>query len=390
MDAFCRHYYDIAYKLSSIVGMWPYLEPKTKLFRTSLLTVIILSVFIPQVAYQYMCGMKLRCTTQNFASLASTIMIVIMLYTFQSKACIIKILMEYLFISWKELKCPREYEIIKSYAENNRRFILLYSIYLFLTSSLFLLIPLVPLVLDVILPLNESRPILSSYPSYYFVDIEKYFFQIFLHAFVAWQFIVTGMIAHDCIFITYVEHICSLFAVIGYRFERLFSKETMKIRNTLSSDIHCKRIASFVDMHQKILEMAQLIEDIFSIPFIIHLYLITVVISITLLQITQEHNHIWEIIKYIVYVGAQLIHLFILSLEGQKLIDHSFQVRIRIYNSSWYNVSVKSQKLIMMVMVKCLRPSFLSAGNVYIFSLKNFVMILHASMSYFTMLSSFQ
>jgi len=35
--------------------------------------------------------------------------------------------MEYLFISWKELKCPREYEIIKSYAENNRRFILLYS-----------------------------------------------------------------------------------------------------------------------------------------------------------------------------------------------------------------------------------------------------------------------
>jgi len=45
------------------------------------------------------------------------------------------------------------------------------------------------------------------------------------------------------------------------------------------------------------------------------------------------------------------------------------------YNSSWYNVSVKSQKLIMMVMVKCLRPSFLSAGNIYIFSLKNFVMV---------------
>jgi len=35
--------------------------------------------------------------------------------------------MEYLFISWKELKCPKEYEIMKSYAENTRQFILLYS-----------------------------------------------------------------------------------------------------------------------------------------------------------------------------------------------------------------------------------------------------------------------
>jgi len=75
--------------------------------------------------------------------------------------------------------------------------------------------PLVSFVLDVILPLNESRPVLPPYPSYYFVDMEKYFFQIFLHAFVAWQSLVVAIMAHDCIFIIYVEHICSLFAVIG-------------------------------------------------------------------------------------------------------------------------------------------------------------------------------
>jgi len=39
-----------------------------------------------------------------------------------------------------------------------------------------------------------------------------------------------------------------------YRFERLFSNEAMGIVNTLSNDIYRKKIASFVDTHQKILE----------------------------------------------------------------------------------------------------------------------------------------
>lgn len=45
------------------------------------------------------------------------------------------------------------------------------------------------------------------------------------------------------------------------------------------------------------------------------------------------------------------------------------------YNSAWYKASVRSQKLMMMVMTKCLRPSVLSAGKVYIFSLESFTTV---------------
>lgn len=44
------------------------------------------------------------------------------------------------------------------------------------------------------------------------------------------------------------------------------------------------------------------------------------------LQITQQDD-ILEAIRYIFYVFGQLIHLFCLSFEGQKLIDHSLQMR---------------------------------------------------------------
>ncbi|KAF3054449.1 Odorant receptor 378 [Nylanderia fulva] len=117
---------------------------------------------------------------------------------------------------------------------------------------------------------------------------------------------------------------------------------------------------------------AELLEKTFIIPFAFEMLVITIALSLTLLQIR------------VIY---QLIHLFVLSLERQKLTDHSLQTRDKIFNSPWHKTSVRSQKLIMMVMTKCLRPSFLSAGKIYIFSLESFV--LQVSMSYFTVLSSF-
>lgn len=74
---------------------------------------------------------------------------------------------------------------------------------------------LVPYILDIVLPLNESRPVLPPYRGYYFVDIRDYFFQILWHAIIAWEIVVAGVIAHDCMFVTYVEHVCSMFAITG-------------------------------------------------------------------------------------------------------------------------------------------------------------------------------
>ncbi|KAL0108535.1 hypothetical protein PUN28_015214 [Cardiocondyla obscurior] len=108
------------------------------------------------------------------------------------------------------------------------------------------------------------------------------------------------------------------------------------------------------------------------------------------LQITQETSDILEATRYVFYVIGQLIHLFFLSFEGQRLIDHSLEIRDKMYSSFWYKASMKLQKLVMMVMMKSLQPSFLSAGKIYIFSLQSFTMILQTSMSYFTVLATFQ
>ncbi|KYN27718.1 hypothetical protein ALC57_02782 [Trachymyrmex cornetzi] len=83
--------------------------------------------------------------------------------------------------------------------------------------------------------------------------------------------------------------------------------------------------------------------------------------------------------RYTAFVISQLVHLFCYSLQGQKLIDHSLQMRNKIYNSSWYNIPAKSQRLLLYVMRRSMQPNFLSAGKIYVFSLKSFTTASKAS-----------
>ncbi|XP_032665222.1 odorant receptor 22c-like isoform X3 [Odontomachus brunneus] len=131
-------------------------------------------------------------------------------------------------------------------------------------------------------------------------------------------------------------------------------------------------------------------ESTFSIPLAVQLITVIVSISCTLLQITKQEAGAIEATRYACYVMGQLFHLFCLSFEGQKLTDYSLGMRNKIYNSSWYQTSIRSQKLLIMMMMQSSQPTFVSAGKIYIFSLESFTMVVQTSVSYFTVLASFQ
>ncbi|XP_011686084.1 PREDICTED: uncharacterized protein LOC105448918 [Wasmannia auropunctata] len=93
--------------------------------------------------------------------------------------------------------------------------------------------------------------------------------------------------------------------------------------------------------------------------------------------------------RYFVFIIAQLFHLFCLSFQGQKLINHSLETCDKIFHGSWFIIPVKEQRLLLFVMRKSIEASILTAGKIYMFSLANFTSVVQSSMSYFTLLSSF-
>lgn len=50
-------------------------------------------------------------------------------------------------------------------------------------------------------------------------------------------------------------------------------------------------------------------------------------ITFAFFEITLRSDDTLEAMRYIIYVIAQMVHLFIFCWEGQRLIDHSLQMR---------------------------------------------------------------
>ncbi|XP_011865388.1 PREDICTED: uncharacterized protein LOC105560682 [Vollenhovia emeryi] len=209
------YYYGIVKTVSSLAGQWPHQNPKSKTIYLSLATLCLSSIFIPQMAQFVICDKDLQCIFQTMGAYMLAIIALVKLYTCYFNQYKMKALIDRLLVEWDELETPEEYEIMKRYAENGRRYSLGYSLYCFVSAFLFVCMSLVPLLLDVVLPLNESRPVLPPTPGHYFVDERKYFVYIFLHAVVAWEIAVAGIVAHDCLLLTYIEHACSIFALVG-------------------------------------------------------------------------------------------------------------------------------------------------------------------------------
>ncbi|XP_029677019.1 uncharacterized protein LOC115243875 [Formica exsecta] len=388
MELVWNYYYSITKRMLSLVGQWPYQKRGERLFRMILVTMTELSVMVTQVGRFIQCDKNARCILIGIPTYLMYTVIMVKLFTCQFYSNKIKHLTDQLCSDWTNLKSLEEYEIMKTYAAKARLISLIYSSYYYICCPLFMLFSLTPKVLDIVLPLNESRPIIMPQECHYFVsDDREYFYYILFHVAISIIIIITGLLAHDCMILTYIEHVCGIFAVAGFRFENLAHNTDVENNNT---KIYNQKIALSVCAHWRALQFAELLENTFSVALVIQMFIVIVAMSITFVQMAVQLENIIETTRYIAFVVGQLIHIFCFSLQGQKLIDHSLRMHDKIYKCAWYKIPVKSQRLVLNIMRRSMQPNILSAGRIYIFSLKSFMTVLQSSMSYFTVLASFQ
>ncbi|KAM0729104.1 Odorant receptor 13a [Formica fusca] len=385
------YYYDINRRFLSIIGQWPYQKPKARLFFLAFALMFLFNSLVTQIAHMFLCK-DMECIFQTLPIYFLIFNTVVKVLTYRLKSRTIKDLTDHLFADWDVLETRKEErEILERYAEKGRRYVLIYSMYLYVTAISFATTSLWPRIMDAVFPLNTSRPIMLMWQAYYFVDEEKYYNYIFCDMLIILMICLAALIAHDTMFFIYIEHVCGLFAVIGFRFTHLIYKRDIAKKSQIEypNDVYYEHIVFSIHAHRKALRFAKLIENVFSKSFAIQLIVNTITISVSLLQLSRHLNDLAEMIRYFIYIIAQLFHLFCFSFQGQKLINHSLETRDKIYNGAWYEMPVRDQKLLLLVMRKSIEASTVTACKIYVFSLQNFTMVLQSAMSYFMMLSSF-
>lgn len=74
--------------------------------------------------------------------------------------------------------------------------------------------PIVTIILDVISPLNETRPKELFYPAEYFVNQEKYYYVLLLNEYVGYIILILIALTTDTTYFLLLEHIYGMHTVL--------------------------------------------------------------------------------------------------------------------------------------------------------------------------------
>ncbi|XP_043479736.1 uncharacterized protein LOC122509611 isoform X2 [Leptopilina heterotoma] len=298
-----------------------------------------------------------------------------------------------LFISkmkndWLNCESTSEYEIMLENASLNNNLIKVQLVLYCAAMLKYISEPIIPLFLDIIIPLDESRPRKLIAEANYLVDADDTFNFIVIsineiHVTVA-AVVITMTV--DTIFIFSAYHACGQLQILGYKFKNLVNADY----NVAFSDKRDtqKEIKFCIKMHKSTIMFINDFNDCFSIPLFLNLGLTMLMMSLAGVQFVTKLDNLGEAFTMMSYTIGQICRLFCLTLPSQRLIDQSNELFQNIYDSYWYTLPSDSKTLVKTVMLRCLIPNSFTAGKLYCFSMSNFVTVIKTAVSYITVLLS--
>ncbi|KYN09837.1 Putative odorant receptor 67a, partial [Trachymyrmex cornetzi] len=125
---------------------------------------------------------------------------------------------------WNIFTNDMEVQVMKNYSMLSRKFTKYYSMLMFSSMLILSLIPLTPILLDTVMPLNGSRPRFFAIEVEFRVNKDDYFLPILCYSTVVILVGANVVMGVDAMHIVCTAHACSLFAAVSKRIENLISK----------------------------------------------------------------------------------------------------------------------------------------------------------------------
>ncbi|XP_071567429.1 uncharacterized protein [Temnothorax nylanderi] len=403
MNMDMERYYAVNKLFLLRIGGWPYQRKVIKILIPCLFTIVHCSTIVTQVLLLYDTwgdiDIVVECTitlTPLFAASTKLINIVVNNDKFQR-------LLQLMNEHWEFFNSEYERHILRHYASIGQKVTSYFAVYFTITLVSYLLIPLIPRILDIVIPLNESRPLAYIYQAEYRVDEEKYYYLIIFHTYIVSTITTTILFTVDTTYIVCALHACSLFTAISWRLENIIgdqadtkSDNNEKIYTGTHYDLEIfvekhgsanndyRELMMCLKKHQLALEHVKTLDSMFTHVTFILLSLNVLILSVIGIQLINNLTHTEEVIRYGFITFGAFTHLVCMCIPGQLLIDRSTDVFDKAYGSSWYTFSVKSRKLLRVLLYRSLAPCTLTAGKMFVMSMTMCSSVMQTAMSYFT------
>ncbi|KAK2584511.1 hypothetical protein KPH14_006882 [Odynerus spinipes] len=289
------------------------------------------------------------------------------------------------------MKSSAEIDLLKSYTVQGQKLAKAYLIYMSITGFMFLLQPFLVTITSIS---SNSTDVLSTIPFrvQYGVDPNKYYYEIVVHCYITVVAHMGILCSMNLIYILFIQHSCGLFAVIGYKLKRLGVEENLKTSLNIKkkNDTDYWTALECLRRHIQAIEFSEFVEGTFSTCLLCTMGVHVIGLAVAGFQILLHTDDFNELVRYICLCTSVVIQLFWECWQAQLLLDYSNVPYECAIESEWYNTSTRCKKILVLIMVRSLRPCKITAGKMITLSIETFSSVLRTSMSYFTVLQSAQ
>ncbi|XP_071553985.1 odorant receptor Or2-like [Temnothorax nylanderi] len=298
---------------------------------------------------------------------------------------------------WDIFTNELEIRVLKNYSVISRKFTIFYSTMMYLLSSMFVIIPLTPTFLDIVLPLNESRPRILAIDVEFRVDTDEYFVPIFCYTTAIILVGISIMVGADTMHFTCTTHACSLFSIIGEQIEQITSTQHTrkcecgsKEHEWSKEQVIYQKYVTCLKKYQLALKFVDILNSTHQTVAVFFLLLIGATLSLIGVRIVYVLDQLEEMARFTFIIMGALLQLMIMCYSGQKLMDESQNVFHRAYAAEWYLFSPRLKSLLIITLYRSFVPCSLTAGKLFPLSMSTYAAVVRAGMSYFTAFLSFK
>ncbi|KAH0945361.1 hypothetical protein HN011_006069 [Eciton burchellii] len=389
-----EHYYTINKIFLKILGIWPHNKPRFILLQQILITIFS----ITYISMQLSLFITTKCTMTLFIRTMSRtcpFMIIVMKYCifiFKSEA--IKNIHYQIQEDWKIIQNKLESKIIQKYAHNGQIYTIFIFSFISFIAALVIIIQFLPIILDVILPMDEPRPReLLITVEYFIIEInDKYFYIKMFHELIFFIICVSMIFATATQLLAFACHIFGMFKIASYRIEYSIEDSILHNQNFGKECTINKTVMHAVIAHRRAMEFSNIIVSSFSVPYCFITVFGIISLSISLygfVEAARISKNMENFIICFVAVIGHLVYLFVASYVGQKVIDYNNDLFKLTYSTSWYLMSAPSQKLILFLMQKTSKDFYLIMGLIFIAKMESSTTLLNAALSYVALIYNY-
>ncbi|XP_032686519.1 putative odorant receptor 85d [Odontomachus brunneus] len=225
------------------------------------------------------------------------------------------------------------------------------------------------------------------------VDLDTYYIPIFLHIITCEILYMLLIVSQDVLYLTFVQYCCGLLATLRYLLEDTFAFQDNDDDTTkrVARESRCyANVVYSIRRHTEAIQFINIMESLFRLPLFLHMGCIISVISVVGFQVITNAEDMTILARHGIYFCGAVINAFFENWQGQKIIDYSEKVYEYAYNTQWYDMPNATKKLLILIMLRSIKPSQITAGKFIVMSYVNFNAVMRASSSYFMLLQSMQ